>query len=98
MTEKELLSGYQTEISYQKHMIANLKRWFSSLFIVSSLGVVALYFSKVSLLLRFSGIGLVIIGCLGMLLFGYGIYKGQQNVNRVIDDLQTKLAVIHQKR
>lgn len=97
MTEKELLSGYQNEITYQKHMIDNLKRWFSLLFVVASLGVVALYFSKASLVLRFSGIGLVAVGCLGMLLLGYGIYKGQQNVNRVIDDLQLKLAALHHK-
>ena len=48
MTEKELLSGYQNEITYQKHMIDNLKRWFSLLFVVASLGVVAVFLKSLS--------------------------------------------------
>lgn len=29
MLSKEIVEGYETEISYQKHMIENLGRWLS---------------------------------------------------------------------
>ncbi|MGT2959920.1 hypothetical protein [Streptococcus caballi] len=92
MTEQELIKGYETEIQYQKHMIENLGRWFSLFFIIASSGVVLTYFFKGSQLALFIlGIVLLVLGILGMLLFGYGIYKGKQNVNKVIDDFETKL-------
>lgn len=92
MTEQELIEGYETEIAYQKHMIENLGRWFSLLFLIASIGCTLFYFfHKDSLIWAIlSGI-LIILGLLGMLLFGYGIYKGQKNVNRVIDDFEEKV-------
>ncbi|HBG91747.1 MAG TPA: PTS fructose transporter subunit IA, partial [Lactobacillus acetotolerans] len=32
-----------------------------------------------------------VIGALGMLLFGYGQWRGRKNVNLVIDDYQKKI-------
>ncbi|MFC5631261.1 MULTISPECIES: DUF202 domain-containing protein [Streptococcus] len=92
MTEQELIKGYETEIAYQKHMIENLGRWFNLLFLIASIGCTLFYFfHKDSLVWTIlSGI-LIILGLLGMLLFGYGIYKGRRNVNRVIEDFEYKL-------
>lgn len=95
MTEQELIKGYETEINYQKHMLENLKRWISLFFMVASLGLLGVYFSTGhhwSLTLISSLISLV--SCLGMLLFGYGIYKGRQNLIKVIDDFEAKLSQI----
>ena len=92
MTEQELIRGYETEIKYQKHMIDNLGRWFSLFFIVASIGVVLTYFFKSNIQMAFIlGLVLIVLGILGMLLFGYGIYKGKKNVTKVIDDFETKL-------
>ena len=35
VTKQELVNGYETEIKYQRHMLENLGRWFSLLFILS---------------------------------------------------------------
>ena len=49
VTKQELVNGYETEINYQRHMLENLGRWFSLLFIIASIGVVLIYlFHKVS--------------------------------------------------
>ena len=34
VTKQELVNGYETEINYQRHMLENLGRWFSLLFII----------------------------------------------------------------
>ncbi|MBM7636542.1 DUF202 domain-containing protein [Streptococcus saliviloxodontae] len=95
MTKAEMIQGYETEIAYQKHMIDNLGRWFSLLFVLASLGVVLtyLYYQK-NLVAEIVGILLVVLGILGMLLFGYGIYKGRQNLAKVIDDFDQKVKQI----
>ena len=43
VTKQELVNGYETEIKYQRHMLENLGRWFSLLFITASIGVVLIY-------------------------------------------------------
>ena len=43
VTKQELVNGYETEINYQRHMLENLGRWFSLLFIIASIGVVLIY-------------------------------------------------------
>lgn len=91
MTKQRIIEGYETEIAYQKHMIENLGRWFSLLFIIAGIGVVIFIFFNGHILLKILGLLLVLIGSLGMLLFGYGIYKGKQNVSKVIDDLEQTL-------
>lgn len=92
MTREELIQGYETEIAYQKHMVENLGRWFSLLFVVASIGVVLIYSFKQSLLfMLILGWVLLVLGILGMLLFGYGIHRGRKNLHRVLDDYQTKL-------
>ena len=92
MTEQELIQGYETEIQYQKHMIENLGRWFSLFFTIASIGCVLIYlFHRTNLLLFIVGVILAILGILVMLVFGYGIYKGRLNLQKVIDDFEEKL-------
>ena len=92
MTEQELIQGYETEIQYQKHMIENLGRWFSLFFTIASIGFVLIYlFHRTNLLLFIIGVILTILGILAMLVFGYGIYKGRLNLQKVIDDFEEKL-------
>lgn len=92
MMTQNMIKGYETEIAYQKHMIENLGRWFSLFFIVSSVGVVLFtIFHQVNLWLTIFGLVLLIIGSLGMILFGYGVYRGKKNVAKVIKDFECKL-------
>ena len=42
VTKQELVNGYETEINYQRHMLENLGRWFSLLFIIASIGDLSL--------------------------------------------------------
>ena len=92
MIEQELIQSYETEIHYQKHMIENLGRWFSLFFAIASIGLVLIYlFHKTNLLALIAGIVLALLGILAMLLFGYGIYRGRLNLQKVIDDFEAKL-------
>lgn len=93
ITKQELIQGYENEIAYQKHMIDNLGRWFSLLFLIASIGSLVIYFfHQKSLIWTLIGGVLMLVGILGMLLFGYGIYKGQKNVKKVIEDLERRLS------
>ena len=95
MTEQELIQGYETEIQYQKHMLENLGRWFSLFFTIASIGLVLIYFFCQTNLIAFVlGIILAVLGILAMLVFGYGIYKGRLNLQRVIDDFEEKLRLV----
>ena len=92
MTKSEVINGYQTEIAYQKHMIENLGRWLTLLFLVASIGVLLIYFFRLTnLIITILGYVLAFVGVFGMLLFGYGIYCGKQNVAKLIDDFEMKL-------
>ena len=92
MTKSEVIRGYQTEINYQKHMLENLGRWLILLFVVASVGVLLIYFfHKVNFVVSLIGYIITFIGVFGMLLFGYGIYRGRQNIAKVIDDFELKL-------
>lgn len=93
MTKSEMINGYQTEIAYQKHMIENLGRWLTLLFLVASIGFLLIYFFRQTNLILSIILGYVLafIGVFGMLLFGYGIYRGKQNVAKLIDDFEMKL-------
>ena len=90
-----MIQGYETEIQYQKHMIENLGRWFSLFFTIASIGLVLIYFFRQTNLIAFVlGIILAVLGILAMLVFGYGIYKGRLNLQRVIDDFEEKLSLV----
>ena len=93
MTKSEMINGYQTEIAYQKHMIENLGRWLTLLFLIASIGFLLIYFFRQTNLILSIILGYVLafIGVFGMLLFGYGIYRGKQNVAKLIDDFEMKL-------
>ena len=96
VTKQELVNGYETEIKYQRHMLENLGRWFSLLFITVSIGVVLIYlFHKTFLPLLIFGILLALIGILGMVVIGYGIYRGRINLQKVVDDFNRKLTILN---
>ena len=96
VTKQELVNGYETEIKYQRHMLENLGRWFSLLFIIASIGVVLIYlFHKRCLPLLILGILLALVGILGMIVFGYGICRGRINLQKVIDDFNQKLTILN---
>ena len=78
----------------QKHMIENLGRWFSLFFTIASIGLVLIYFFRqTNMILFIVGIILAVIGILAMLVFGYGIYKGRLNLQKVIDDFEAKIQI-----
>ncbi|MFN8649002.1 DUF202 domain-containing protein [Streptococcus sp.] len=86
MLTKKLLLQYEKEVQYQKHMLENLGRWFTLLLALAGTGVVLTYFFHQGFFPLFLlGILLIALGLLGMLLFGYGIYKGRLNLHKLID-------------
>ena len=73
-------------------MLENLGRWMTLLLAVASLGFVLIYFfHNTNIILLIIGFVLMISGSLGMLLFGYGIYRGRKNIAKVINDFELKL-------
>ena len=93
MLTKELLLQYEKEVQYQKHMLENLSRWFTLLLALAGTGVVLTYFFHQGFFPLFLlGILLIALGLLGMLLFGYSIYKGRANLNKFVDHIETKLS------
>ncbi|MGT2750682.1 DUF202 domain-containing protein [Streptococcus orisasini] len=97
LTKEEFIKGYEEEIAYQKHMIENLGRWFTLMFVIASIGVVLIYSFSANLIGLIIGIVLTVLGILAMLIFGYGIYKGRINVQKVIDDFEEKLKLSESK-
>lgn len=96
MQKQEMIKGYEVEIAYQKQMLDNLGRWFSLLFALATIGLVITYsFAGKNLLAVIAGLVLMILASLGMLLFGYGIYKGRQNVRKLLSDFESKLKQAH---
>ena len=91
-TRQELIKGYETEIRYQRHMLENLGRWFSVLFLMASIGGLLIYFfHKTSLLFLILG---SLVALIGMLLVGYGMYRGRANLQKVIQAYQQKLNLV----
>ena len=92
MTIEELKKGYVNEVNYKKKMLKNLKSWFNLFFMISTIGVVLIYYYHAKTLWLFiTGIVLFVLGALGMSIFGYGQWKGRQNLNLLIDDYQQKV-------
>ncbi|EEJ70965.1 hypothetical protein [Lactobacillus ultunensis] len=95
MTIEEMQNGYKKEVAYQKHMLRNLGYWFQLFLTTSAIGLVLIYyFYKSTLLLFVIGIVLMIVGVLGMLIFGYASWRGRKNVSLVIKDYENKIAEI----
>lgn len=95
MTIEEMQQGYLHEVEYQKHMLKNLSYWFQLFFTASVIGVVLIY----SFHMHFSwllivGIILLVLGSLGMFIFGYASWRGKKNVSRIIDDYEQKITEI----
>lgn len=88
--------GYKNEVAYQKHMLRNLGYWFQLFFTVSAIGLVLIYyFRQTTTWLFVVGIVLMVVGLLGMLLFGYASWRGRQNVNLIIKDYEKKIGEIN---
>lgn len=91
MTEREI-RGYHEEIDYQKRMLSNLQRFMTLAVLFSTTGIVLIYFfHSLSLLITILGIILLVIGVISSLVFGYGIYKGQKNIDNLIIIFKEKL-------
>lgn len=98
MTIQELKTGYQEEVTYQKHMLRNLGYWVQLCTVISGVGIVLTYFFHAkNLWLTILGIVLLVIGALGMLMFGYSGWKGQQNIKALINDYELKIDYLHQQ-
>lgn len=94
-TKEKIIQGFSTEIAYQKQMLENLGRWFSLLFIISGIGLVLVIpANQVNMMLKITGIVLLTSSSLGMLLIGYGIYKGKQNLHKVVNHFEQKLKTV----
>ncbi|MFC6171305.1 DUF202 domain-containing protein [Loigolactobacillus jiayinensis] len=98
MTIQEMEKGYKQEIIYQKHMLRNLGYWFQLWTIISGVGIVLIYFfHHQSLWLSIFGTILFVLGSLGMLIFGYTGWKGQQNIHKIIVDFDKKIDYFQKK-
>ncbi|HHW4949639.1 TPA: DUF202 domain-containing protein [Streptococcus suis] len=95
MSKDELIHGYQLEIAYQKRMVQNLGKWFSLVFSLTGVGGMLLYYQRGQLLNVLVGIALIILGLSGMLIIGYGIYKGNINIQKVIKQLEASIKGIN---
>lgn len=94
MTDKNVVKGYETEISYQKHMIENLERWFSILLLTSSVAVALLFILlHQNSIFKVIEIVLLLLSVLGMIVIGRGIYNGKRNINMIITEYEKKLSV-----
>ncbi|HEL2059917.1 TPA: hypothetical protein TY417_001216 [Streptococcus suis] len=91
MSKAELVHGYQVEIAYQKRMIQNLGRWFSLAFALTGVGGMLLYYQRGQLVTLLGGIALIVLGLSGMFIIGYGIYKGNLNIQKVIKHLEVTI-------
>lgn len=95
MTIEQMQDGYKNEVAYQKHMLRNLGYWFQLFLTVSAIGLVLIYyFHKNSIWLFVTGIILMVIGALGMFVFGYASWRGRHNVDLIIKDYEQKLKEI----
>lgn len=98
MTIDEMHKGYQEEVKYQKHMLKNIGYWFQLCTAISGIGIVLIYFfHSTNVWLNIVGIVLFILGCFGMLLFGYTGWKGQQNIKAVIKDYESKINYLNKQ-
>lgn len=79
--------GYVQEIEFQIHMLDNLKKWLKFTLLVSSLGILLIYIFTNSTPLKIFGIILFVISVILAFIIGLAVYKGQKNVNLVIDEL-----------
>lgn len=89
MRQQELIQGYEQEIKYQQHMLENLARWLTLLFSLTSLGIVLAYSFHSNYMI------LSILSGLAMLVFGYGIYKGRLNLQKLVADFEQQRQQLH---
>lgn len=74
-------------------MLENLQRWFSLFLGCVGIGIIMLYFFHMTNLpLKILGIILIVVGAIGMLIFGSGIYHGNRNLQLVVKDFKLKLS------
>ncbi|WP_407893829.1 DUF202 domain-containing protein [Lacticaseibacillus sp. N501-2] len=96
MTITEMRKGYEQEVAYQKHMMKNLGYWFQLCVVLSGVGIVllSLYHATHPVVAIIGGV-IFGIGALGMLLFGYTGWRGQQNLKKLVNDYEAKLRYLH---
>ncbi|MFT8492444.1 DUF202 domain-containing protein [Liquorilactobacillus satsumensis] len=89
---QEISAAYRKEVQYQRKMMFNLQLWLTLFFLIAGSSVVVIYYAKaLSLGLVIAAyVALVISICL-ILLLGYILYKGRQNVERLIANFRDNL-------
>ncbi|AFT81788.1 PTS sugar transporter [Leuconostoc carnosum] len=84
-TTKSVEKGYQNEILFQEKMLKNLVHWQSFFSMMVGFSILIIYFfSRYSVWLLVAGIVLLVANIILIFLIGYGIRRGKQNLNKVI--------------
>ena len=84
-TTKSVEKGYQNEILVQEKMLTNLVHWQSFFSMMVGFSILIIYFfSRYSVWLLVAGIVLLVANIILIFLIGYGIRRGKQNLNKVI--------------
>lgn len=89
--EMKLKDAYVNEVKYQTNMLNQLNKWLRYLIIFSSLSLLIVVFGpSVHMILRIVGIIFMIVSILAMILVGYGIKKGHDNISKIIEYMDKK--------
>ncbi|MCF0116122.1 MAG: hypothetical protein HUJ56_12305 [Erysipelotrichaceae bacterium] len=83
------VQGYLQEIEFQKKMVNNLSKWLKNLMLLSSIEVAILCFIPKQLLWLLPVSIMLLVSVIACIVLGLGIYNGNQNIHRVIDELAT---------
>lgn len=87
--ETKLKNNYVKEIKYQMKMLNNLKRWFRTFSIFSSISLILIIFGpSIHFLIRPLGIVFMIISVFICIIIGLGLKNGKDNVSKIIDYIE----------
>lgn len=88
-TKNSISQGYTNEIKFQENMLRNLQHWQSVFSVLVGIGVLITYFLRhQSIWLLITSIVISVMIAILMFTVGYGIYKGKQNVAKLIDSYE----------
>lgn len=85
MSTQDYNKNYQKEVSYQRTMLKNLSRWQSFFSMLVGISILMMYFFvKHNWWLFGTGVVLGILNVVAVFTVGYAIYRGKQNLAKVI--------------
>lgn len=85
MSTQDYNENYQKEVSYQKTMLKNLSHWQSFFSMLVGISILMMYFFvKHNWWLFGTGAVLGILNVVAVFTVGYAIYRGKQNLAKVI--------------